>query len=53
MLPFCSSVTSQIMMIMTFMGITSFRQNIVTGMVFIVVVGLQQYRLRVGGRSDQ
>ncbi|NQU41086.1 MAG: ABC transporter permease [Lentisphaerae bacterium] len=39
--------------IMTFMAITSFRQNIVTGIVFIVVVGLQQYRLRVGGRSDQ
>jgi len=37
--------------IMTFMGITSFRQNIVTGMVFIAVVGLQQYALRRGGRS--
>jgi len=39
--------------IMTFMGITSFRQNIVTGVVFIIVVGLQQYRLRAGGRSYQ
>ena len=39
--------------IMTFMGITSFRQNIVTGVVFIVVVGLQQYRLRAGGRSSE
>jgi ribose/xylose/arabinose/galactoside ABC-type transport system permease subunit len=39
--------------IMTFMDITSFRQNIVTGLVFIAVVGLQQYRLRQSGRSDQ
>jgi len=39
--------------LMTFMGITSFRQNIFTGLVFIVVVGLQQFRLRAGGRSDQ
>lgn len=39
--------------IMTFMDITSFRQNIVTGIVFIAVVGLQQYKLRAGGRSDQ
>lgn len=39
--------------IMTFLGITSFRQNIITGMVFITVVGLQQYRLRTGGRSSE
>lgn len=39
--------------IMTFMGITSFRQNIITGTVFIMVVGLQQYRLRAGGKSYQ
>lgn len=39
--------------IMTFMGITSFRQNVVTGIVFIIVVGLQQYRLRAGGRSSE
>ena len=39
--------------IMTFIGVTSFRQNIVTGIVFIIVVGLQQLRLRIGGRSDQ
>lgn len=38
---------------MIFMGITSFRQNIITGIVFIVVVGLQQYRLRAGGMSDR
>ncbi|HOZ48928.1 MAG TPA: ABC transporter permease [Candidatus Hydrogenedentes bacterium] len=37
--------------IMTFLGITAFRQNIVTGMVFIAVVGLQQYRLRARGRD--
>ncbi len=37
--------------IMTFLGITSFRQNIVTGIVFIAVVGLQQYQLRVRGKD--
>ena len=37
--------------IMQFMGITTFRQNIVTGFVFIAVVGLQQYQLRVKGRD--
>ena len=37
--------------IMQFVGITSFRQNIVTGLVFIAVVGIQQYRLRVKGRD--
>ena len=39
--------------IMVFMRITAFRQNIITGLVFIAVVGLQQYQLRRGGRSDQ
>jgi ribose/xylose/arabinose/galactoside ABC-type transport system permease subunit len=37
--------------IMTFLGITSFRQNIVTGMVFVAVVGLQQYYLRSRGKD--
>ena len=37
--------------IMQFIGITSFRQNIVVGIVFIAVVGLQQYRLRVRGKD--
>ncbi len=37
--------------IMTFLGITSFRQNIVTGIVFIAVVGLQQYQLRAKGKD--
>ena len=37
--------------IMTFMGITAFRQNIVTGIVFISVVGLQQYQLRAKGKD--
>jgi len=37
--------------IMQFIGLTSFRQNIVTGIVFIAVVGLQQYRLRRKGRD--
>jgi ribose/xylose/arabinose/galactoside ABC-type transport system permease subunit len=37
--------------IMTFMGITAFRQNIVTGAVFIVVVGWQQYQLRARGKD--
>lgn len=32
--------------IMQFLGITAFRQNIVTGLVFIAVVGLQQFWLR-------
>ncbi|MCK5861570.1 MAG: ABC transporter permease [Candidatus Hydrogenedentes bacterium] len=36
---------------MTFIGITSFRQNIVTGIVFIVVVGMQQYQLRARGKD--
>ena len=38
--------------VMTFMGITAFRQNIVTGLVFILVVGIQQFRLRAQGGSD-
>ena len=37
--------------IMTFLGITSFRQNILTGIVFIAVVGLQQYQLRAKGKD--
>lgn len=37
--------------IMTFLGITAFRQNIVMGVVFIAVVGLQQYRLRARGKD--
>jgi len=37
--------------IMQFLGISAFRQNIVTGLVFIIVVGLQQYQLRAKGRD--
>ena len=37
--------------IMQFIGITTFRQNIVTGVVFIMVVGWQQYQLRRKGRD--
>ncbi len=37
--------------IMQFLGITAFRQNIVTGLVFIAVVGLQQCQLRAKGRD--
>lgn len=37
--------------IMTFLGVTSFRQNIVTGLVFIAVVGWQQYQLRAKGKD--
>lgn len=37
--------------ILQFLGVTAFRQNIVTGMVFIAVVGLQQYRLRAAGKD--
>jgi ribose/xylose/arabinose/galactoside ABC-type transport system permease subunit len=37
--------------IMQFLGVTAFRQNIVTGLVFISVVGLQQYQLRARGRD--
>ena len=38
--------------IMTFLGINTFRQNIVTGAIFIAVVGFQQLRLRRLGRDD-
>ncbi|MFC1551878.1 ABC transporter permease [Candidatus Latescibacterota bacterium] len=37
--------------IMTFIGINTFQQNIVTGIVFITVVGLQQLQLRRQGRD--
>jgi ribose/xylose/arabinose/galactoside ABC-type transport system permease subunit len=37
--------------IMQFLGITAFRQNIVTGLVFIAVVGWQQHQLRAKGRD--
>ncbi len=37
--------------IMTYLEIDAFRQNIVTGSVFIVVVGLQQYQLRRAGKD--
>jgi ribose/xylose/arabinose/galactoside ABC-type transport system permease subunit len=37
--------------IMTHLGFTMFEQNIVTGTVFILVVGIHQYRLRKYGRD--
>ncbi|MCP4643055.1 MAG: ABC transporter permease [bacterium] len=37
--------------IMQFIGIRAFQQNIVTGMVFIAVVGLQQLQLRAKGKD--
>ena len=37
--------------IMTFMGINTFQQNIVTGAIFIAVVGLGQFRLRKRGKD--
>ncbi len=37
--------------IMQFVGINSFRQNIVTGAVFVAIVGLHQYQLRRRGRD--
>jgi ribose/xylose/arabinose/galactoside ABC-type transport system permease subunit len=37
--------------IMTFMGVNTFQQNIVTGSIFIAVVGLHQWQLRRGGRD--
>jgi ribose/xylose/arabinose/galactoside ABC-type transport system permease subunit len=37
--------------IMTYLEISSFRQNIVTGAVFIIVVGLQQFQLRRAGKD--
>ncbi len=35
--------------IMTFLGVNYFQQNIVTGIVFILVVGIHQYQLRKKG----
>ncbi len=37
--------------IMTFMGVNTFQQNIVTGAIFIIVVGVGQYRLRRRGKD--
>jgi ribose/xylose/arabinose/galactoside ABC-type transport system permease subunit len=37
--------------IMTFIGINTFQQNIVTGAIFIAVVGLHQYQLRKRGKD--
>jgi ribose/xylose/arabinose/galactoside ABC-type transport system permease subunit len=37
--------------IMTFIGINALQQNIVTGTIFITVVGIQQWRLRRKGRD--
>lgn len=37
--------------IMQFLGITLFRQNIVMGIVFIAVVGIHQFQLRVKGKD--
>jgi ribose/xylose/arabinose/galactoside ABC-type transport system permease subunit len=37
--------------LLAFLGVTAFRQNIVTGIVFIAVVGLHQYQLRVRGKD--
>ena len=37
--------------IMTFIGINTFQQNIVTGAIFIIVVGLHQYQLRKRGKD--
>lgn len=37
--------------IMTFIGINTFQQNIVTGSIFIAVVGVQQWQLRRKGRD--
>jgi ribose/xylose/arabinose/galactoside ABC-type transport system permease subunit len=38
--------------IMTFLGVNTFRQNIVTGAIFIAVVGFHQLRLRRLGKDD-
>lgn len=38
--------------ILTFLGVNTFRQNIVTGAIFILVVGLHQLRLRRLGKDD-
>jgi ribose/xylose/arabinose/galactoside ABC-type transport system permease subunit len=37
--------------IMTFIGINTFQQNIITGAIFIGVVGLHQYQLRMRGKD--
>lgn len=37
--------------IMTFIGVNTFQQNIVTGIIFILVVGLHQYQLRRQGKD--
>ena len=37
--------------IMIFIGINMFQQNIVTGTIFIIVVGLHQYQLRKRGKD--
>lgn len=37
--------------IMTFIGINTFQQNIVTGAIFVAVVGLHQYQLRKRGKD--
>ncbi len=37
--------------LMTFIGINTFQQNIVTGIIFILVVGFHQYRLRRRGKD--
>ena len=37
--------------ILTFRGINTFQQNIVTGVVFIIVVGLHQFQLRRLGKD--
>jgi ribose/xylose/arabinose/galactoside ABC-type transport system permease subunit len=39
--------------IMTFMNINVFQQNIVTGMVFILVIGLHQHQLRRRGNDSE
>ncbi|MCF7952591.1 MAG: ABC transporter permease [Spirochaetales bacterium] len=37
--------------ILTFMGVNTFQQNIVTGSIFILVVGIHQYQLRKQGKD--
>ena len=39
--------------IMTFMKINVFQQNIVTGIIFILVVGIHQYQLRRRGKDSE
>jgi ribose/xylose/arabinose/galactoside ABC-type transport system permease subunit len=38
--------------LLTFLGVNTFQQNIVTGAIFILVVGVHQLRLRRRGRDD-